>query len=317
MKILVTGGCGYIGTNLIPYLLKKNHKIISVDTKWFGDYLPKHKNLKNLKLDIAEIGKINLKSVDCVIHLASVSNDPMAEIDKNLSWETSALNSMKLMEHLVKNKVKRIIYASSGSVYGINDKKRITEDTELNPISLYNKVKMVTERILLSYSKNIELFIVRPATVCGFSKRMRLDVSVNALTFSALEKKKITVFGGNQVRPNIHMDDMVKLYDFLIKVNKKFVGTYNAGFDNVSILDMAKLIKKEISCEILINKSVTDPRNYRLDSSKLLKIGFKPSKNIINAIKELKEYYINGTLSENPKSHSLKWLKKVLKNRKV
>jgi nucleoside-diphosphate-sugar epimerase len=317
MKILVTGGCGYIGTNLIPYLLKKNHKIISVDTKWFGDYLPKHKNLKNLKLDIAEIGKINLKGVDCVIHLASVSNDPMAEIDKNLSWETSALNSMKLMEHLVKNKVKRIIYASSGSVYGINDKKRITEDTELNPISLYNKVKMVTERILQSYSKSIELFIVRPATVCGFSKRMRLDVSVNALTFSALEKKKITVFGGNQVRPNIHMDDMVKLYDFLIKVNKKFTGTYNAGFDNVSILDMAKLIKKEISCEILINKSVTDPRNYRLDSSKLLKIGFKPSKNIINAIKELKEYYINGTLSENPKSHSLKWLKKVLKNRKV
>lgn len=315
MKILITGGCGYIGTNLIPYLLKKNHKIISVDTKWFGDYLPKHKNLKNLKLDIAEIDKINLKGVDCVIHLASVSNDPMAEIDKNLSWETSALNSMRLMEHLVKNKVKRIIYASSGSVYGVNDKKRITEDTELNPISLYNKVKMVTERILLSYSKSIELFIVRPATVCGFSKRMRLDVSVNALTFSALEKKKITVFGGNQVRPNIHMDDMVKLYDFLTKINKKFIGTYNAGFDNVSILDMAKLIKKEINCEILINKSVTDPRNYRLDSSKLLKIGFKPSKNIINAIKELKEYHKTGELSENPKSHSLKWLKKVLKNK--
>ena len=190
MKFLITGGCGYIGTNLIPYLLKKNHKIISVDTKWFGDYLPKHKNLKNLKLDIAEINKVNIKGVDCVIHLASVSNDPMAEIDKNLSWETSALNSMRLMEHLVKNKVKRIIYASSGSVYGINNKKNITEDTELNPISLYNKVKMVTERILQSYSKSIELFIVRPATVCGFSKRMRLDVSVNALTFSALEKKK-------------------------------------------------------------------------------------------------------------------------------
>ena len=315
MKILITGGCGYIGTNLIPYLLKENHKIISVDTKWFGDYLPKHKNLKNLKLDIADINKVNLKGVDCVIHLASVSNDPMAEIDKNLSWETSALNSMKLMEHLVKNKVKRIIYASSGSVYGINDKKRITEDTELNPISLYNKVKMVTERILLSYSKSIELFIVRPATVCGFSKRMRLDVSVNALTFSALSKKKITVFGGNQVRPNIHMDDMVELYNFLTKINKKFTGIYNAGFDNVSILGMAKLIKKEISCEIFINKSVTDPRNYRLDSSKLLRIGFKPSKNIISAIKELKEYYKTGELSENPKSHSLKWLKKVLKNK--
>ena len=190
MKILITGGCGYIGSNLVPYLLNKNHKIINLDTQWFGNYLPRHKNLKNIKLDISNIHKIDLKGVKCVIHLASVSNDPMAEIDKNLSWETSALNTMKLMEHIKKFKIKRIIYASSGSVYGINNKKKITEDTELNPISLYNKVKMVTERILLSYSKNIELFIIRPATVCGFSKRMRLDVSVNALTFSALHKKK-------------------------------------------------------------------------------------------------------------------------------
>ena len=178
MKILITGGCGYIGSNLVPYLLNKNHKIINLDTQWFGNYLPRHKNLKNIKLDISNIHKIDLKGVKCVIHLASVSNDPMAEIDKNLSWETSALNTMKLMEHIKKFKIKRIIYASSGSVYGINNKKKITEDTELNPISLYNKVKMVTERILLSYSKNIELFIIRPATVCGFSKRMRLDVSL-------------------------------------------------------------------------------------------------------------------------------------------
>lgn len=313
MKILITGGCGYIGSNLVPYLLNKNHKIINLDTQWFGNYLPRHKNLKNIKLDISNIHKIDLKGVKCVIHLASVSNDPMAEIDKNLSWETSALNTMKLMEHIKKFKIKRIIYASSGSVYGINNKKKITEDTELNPISLYNKVKMVTERILLSYSKNIELFIIRPATVCGFSKRMRLDVSVNALTFSALHKKKITVFGGNQIRPNIHMDDMVRLYDFFLNAKKKYAGIYNAGFDNVSIINMAKLIKSEINCEIFINKEVTDPRNYRLDSTKLLKAGFKPQKSIIDAIKELSEFYKNKILKENPKSHSLKWLKKVLK----
>lgn len=314
MKILITGGCGYVGTNLIPYLLKKKYKVINLDTQWFGNYLPKHKNLKNIKLDISEIKKVNLKGVDCVIHLASVSNDPMAEIDKNLSWETSALNTMKLMEHIKKFKIKRIIYASSGSVYGINDSERITENTDLNPISLYNKVKMITERILLSYSKNIELFIIRPATVCGFSKRMRLDVSVNALTFSALHRKKITVYGGNQVRPNIHMDDMIRLYDFILNLNKKYTGIYNAGFDNVSILNMAKLIKKEIDCEIEINKKVTDPRNYRLDSSKLLKIGFKPSKGILDAIKELKNFYNKKALIDNEKFHSLKWLKKVLKN---
>ena len=313
MKILITGGCGYVGTNLIPYLLKKKHKIINLDTQWFGNYLQKHKNLKNIKLDISEIKKVNLKGVDCVIHLASISNDPMAEIDKNLSWETSALNTMKLMEHIKKFKIKRIIYASSGSVYGINNSEKITENTNLNPISLYNKVKMITERILLSYSKNIELFIIRPATVCGFSKRMRLDVSVNALTFSALHKKKITVYGGNQIRPNIHMDDMIRLYNFILNLNKKFAGIYNAGFDNVSILNMAKLIKKEIDCDIEINKKVTDPRNYRLDSSKLLKIGFKPSKGILDAIKELKNFYNKKLLIDNEKFHSLKWLKKLLK----
>ena len=314
MKILITGGCGYVGTNLIPYLLKQKHKIINLDTQWFGNYLPKHKNLKNIKLDISEIKKVNLKDVDCIIHLASISNDPMAEIDKNLSWETSALNTMKLMEHIKKFKIKRIIYASSGSVYGINNSERITENTNLNPISLYNKVKMITERILLSYSKNIELFIIRPATVCGFSKRMRLDVSVNALTFSALHKKKITVYGGNQVRPNIHMDDMIRLYNFILNLNKKYTGIYNAGFDNVSILNMAKLIKKEIDCDIEINNKVTDPRNYRLDSSKLLKIGFKPSKGILDAIKELKYFYNKKLLIDNEKFHSLKWLKKLLKN---
>ena len=144
----------------------------------------------------------------------------MAEIDKNLSWETSVLGTELLIRHALKNKVKRIIYASSGSVYGIKKERKVNEKLSLKPISLYNKVKMCTERLILSYKKSIEVFILRPATVCGYSPRMRLDVAVNALTFSALKNKKIKVFGGSQIRPNVHIDDMVGSYIFY-KFKKK------------------------------------------------------------------------------------------------
>jgi|TARA_B110001450_G_C17651274_1_gene493386 nucleoside-diphosphate-sugar epimerase len=313
MKILVTGGCGYIGSVLIPKLINDGHNIISVDTKWFGDYLPIHKRLKNIKSDISNISNLNIKKIDCCIHLASIANDPMAELDKSLSWETSALNTYNLMEFLKKIKTKRIIYASSGSVYGISEKAKVSENTPLKPISLYNKVKMVTERVILSYSDNIETFIVRPATVCGYSPRMRLDVTVNALTFSALSNREIKVFGGKQVRPNIHIDDMCDIYKFFLKVNKKYNGIYNAGFENKSILDIAKFVKKVIPSKINIFKDLSDPRSYRLDSTKIIKIGFKPKKKIHNAIDEISEKYSRGILKQQANFHSLKWLKKIIK----
>ena len=313
MKILVTGGCGYVGSVLIPKLLSDGHKIINIDTQWFGNYLLKNKNLKNLKLNLSEINKINLKKIDCCIHLASIANDPMAELDKNLSWETSALNTHTLMEKLIQLKVKRFIYASSGSVYGISKKNNVTENTELKPISLYNKVKMVTERVILSYANKIEVFIIRPATVCGYSPRMRLDVAVNALTFSALNKGLIKIFGGSQIRPNIHIDDMCDLYRFFMKTNKKNSGIYNAGFENKSISQIANDIKKVIPTKTRVIKNLSDPRSYKLDSSKLLKIGFVPKKKIKNAIIELKNNYYQNILKQKPNFHSLKWLKKILK----
>lgn len=314
MKILITGGCGYVGSVLIPKLINDGHNIISVDTKWFGDYLPSHKKLRNIKSDISNISNLNIKSIDCCIHLASIANDPMAELDKNLSWETSALNTYNLMEFLKKIKTKRIIYASSGSVYGISKKAKVSENTPLKPISLYNKVKMVTERVILSYSKSIESFIVRPATVCGYSPRMRLDVTVNALTFSALSNKEIKVFGGKQVRPNIHIDDMCDIYRFFLRVNKKYNGIYNAGFENKSILDIAKFVKKVIPSKIKIYKDRSDPRSYRLDSTKILKVGFKPKKKIKDAIIELRNNYQRKVLKKKPNFYSLKWLQKILKH---
>ena len=155
MNILVTGGCGYTGSILVEKLLKKKHKVTSIDTQWFGNFLKKHKNLKNLKLNINDIDKISLKKFNVIIHLSSIANDPMSELDKNLSWETSALGSFKLINQAIKYKVKRIIYASSGSVYGVKKENKVHENLSLKPISLYNKVKMLTERILMSYKDKI------------------------------------------------------------------------------------------------------------------------------------------------------------------
>ena len=252
MKILVTGGCGYKGSILIPKLLKKNHKVISIDTQWFGNFLPRHKNLKNIKMNVNNINNISLKGVNTIIHLASIANDPMAELNKNISWETSALGTFRLINHAIKYKVKRIIYASSGSVYGIKSNLKVHENLSLEPISLYNKVKMITERVLLSFNQKIDIFIVRPATVCGYSPRMRFDVSVNALTISALRKKIITVFGGKQIRPNIHIDDITDLYLFFLKINKKYAGIYNAGFENSSIMEIAKEVVSRTGAKIKV-----------------------------------------------------------------
>ena len=313
MKILITGGSGYIGHKLIPRLLKNKHHIINIDTQWFGHYHKKHSRLKNYKMDYALVDKIKEKKIDAVIHLASIANDPMAEIDKNLSWETSALNTYRLMEFMKKRKIKKILYASSGSVYGIKKEKKVTEQSKLEPISLYNKVKMVTERVILSYHKEITPFIIRPSTVCGYSPRMRLDVTVNILTFSALKNNVINVFGGKQIRPNIHIDDMCRIYEFFLNKDKKYSGIYNAGYENKSIIEIAKTVSKITKSKINVVKDQSDPRSYRLNSDKIQNAGFKYSKTYEDAINELCEEYKNKNLKDRKNNFSLKWLKKILK----
>ena len=283
-KILVTGGSGYKGVKLIKALVNKGYKVINVDRNIFGNYFIKHKNVKNYKADIRNINKINIKNVYACIHLASIANDPMTELAPSLSWETSALGTYVLMEHLLKNKVKKIIYASSGSVYGIKKEKKVTENLSLKPLSTYNKVKMVTERIILSYKQSIDVIIIRPATVCGYSPRMRLDLTVNILTFQALKNKEITVFGGKQKRPNIHIDDLVRVYLFFLKKRKLKSVIFNAGFENLSILQVAKNISKKIKSRIKIKKNPYDKRSYNLDSSKLIRAGFKPKKMLIQQL---------------------------------
>jgi nucleoside-diphosphate-sugar epimerase len=211
MHILITGGCGYKGTKLVSLLLAEGHRVSVYDKQWFGNHLENNSNLQVFNIDVRNLENIELKDVDSVIHLASVANDPCSDLSPKLAWEVSTLATMKLVEKSVKSGVSQFIYASSGSVYGIKDEEQVTEDLDLVPISDYNKGKMVAERVLLSYSEQIRIAIVRPATVCGFSPRMRLDVAVNLLTMQALEHGEITVLGGRQIRPNIHIDDICNL----------------------------------------------------------------------------------------------------------
>ena len=313
MRILITGACGYQGTKLIPLLLSKKHKVTAIDTQWFGNKLKKNKNLKNYKKNILDIKKNDLKEIDVIIHLASIANDPMGDLDKNLTWEVSCLGTMQLLELAVKNKVKKFIYASSASVYGVKKEKKVIETLSLKPISTYNKAKMIAEKTILSYSNKIDVTIVRPATVCGVSPRMRFDLSVNMMAYQAIKNKKMTVFGGQQTRPNIHIDDLLDLYQFFLKKNRKFNGIFNAGFENLKIIEIAKKVKKIIPAEIKIFKNNIDIRDYRLDSSKLLSLGFKPKKNVGDAIREIKEHYGKNINKVDKSCFSIEWLSEKYK----
>ena len=217
MNILITGGCGYTGSILTQKLLNLNHNITIVDTQWFGNYIKPNKNLKIFKADIRDIESINLNNIDSIIHLANIANDPGVELNPLLSWEVNVLATQRLVDKAVKNGVKQFIFSSSGSVYGVKEEEQVTEDLELVPISYYNKTKLLAERILLSYKDQIIIHCIRPATVCGYSPRMRLDLTVNMFVKQAFVDKKITVFGGNQVRPNININDLANVYIHFIK----------------------------------------------------------------------------------------------------
>ncbi len=308
MNVLVTGGCGYKGTVLVPKLLERDYKVQVLDVQWFGNFLFSHPNLTVTKGDVRDIDSINLQNVDVIIHLSSVANDPCGDLDPKLTWEISALATMQLADKAVREGVKQFIYASSGSVYGIKDEDQVTENLQLKPISEYNKTKMVSERVLLSYQNDMMVQIVRPATVCGLSPRMRLDVAVNLLTIQALKNRKITVFGGNQARPNIHIEDITDVYLHFIK-RPEYTGIFNAGFENITIFEIANLITKYIPAEIIVTES-NDPRSYRINSDKLLATGFKPKKNVEYAIKEIIESYRSGVLRDEDHFYNLKWMEK-------
>jgi nucleoside-diphosphate-sugar epimerase len=237
-----------------------------------------------------------------------VANDPCGDLDPKLTWEISCLATMQLADRAARRGIRRFIYASSGSVYGVKHEPQVTEDLELTPISEYNKTKMVAERVLLSYADRMSVQIVRPATVCGYSPRMRLDVSVNMLTMQALTREHITVFGGNQTRPNIHIDDITDVYLFMLD-HPEHRGIYNAGFENISIMDIAERVVEHAPAKITVSES-NDPRSYRVNSDKLLAAGFRPRKTVDDAIGEIVHKYRSGELKDEERFHNLKWMQR-------
>jgi nucleoside-diphosphate-sugar epimerase len=307
MKVLVTGGCGYVGTVLTEALLaRRGCDVTALDVQWFGNHLQAHPRLTVIAADVRHIDAVDLSPYEIIFHLANVANDLAVELNPYLSWEINVLATMRLVDRAARQGVRHFIFASSGSVYGVRSELRVTEDLTLVPISEYNKTKMVAERVILSYADQMKTTIVRPATTCGCSPRMRLDLTVNLLTMQALTKGAMTVFGGSQVRPSIHIDDLVDLY--LFAADRGLTGIYNAGFEDLTVLDIANLIKAAIPVEITMLPP-NDPRSYRLCSDRLLATGFTPKKNVAAAIRELAQAYRDGRLKDEPAWHNVPWMK--------
>ena len=298
-NIFITGGAGYVGSALVPRLLTEGYKVTVLDLMIYGQNVIKpHKNLKIIKGDIRDqnLIKKNVVNTDAVIHLACISNDPSFELNKKLGQDIN----FKAFEPLVKiskeSGIKRFIFASSSSVYGIKKEKNVNEEMKLEPLTDYSKFKAECEKVLKKYqSSNFTTVTIRPATVCGFAPRQRLDLVVNILTNLAYHKRSITVFGGNQLRPNIHIDDMVEAYLLLLKTpNNKIAGkTFNAGYENFSVEKLSLDVKSVIGDDVkLVFSKTDDNRSYHISSEKIRnELGFVPKKNIRDAAQDLKNAF--------------------------
>ena len=307
MSVLITGGCGYVGTKLTQAVLTRTGEAVTVlDAQWFGNHLTPDPRLTILKQDVRAIDDLDLGAFDTIFHLANIANDPSVELNPYASWEVNVLATMRLVDRAARQGVKQIVFASSASVYGLKSEPKVTEDLELVPISEYNKTKMVAERVILSYEGRLVTTIIRPATVCGPSPRMRLDLTVNLLTMQALTNGVMTVLGGSQVRPNIHVDDLVDVY--LFARDRRLAGVYNAGFENLSVLEIAQRIAARVAAEIRILPS-NDPRSYRVTSDRLLATGFSPKKSVAIAVEEMVAAFRSGALTDDPTSHNVTWMK--------
>ena len=304
-KVFITGGAGYVGAVLTPYLLDKGYEVKVLDLMIYGEkVLQEHKNLKILKGDIRDLKLIERESKDCdvFIHLACISNDPSFELNPKLGKSINLDAFEPIVKIVKKNSISRFIYASSSSVYGVKKAQNVNEEMNLEPITDYSKFKADCEKILLKYlSKDFIPIIIRPATVCGYSPRQRLDVVVNILTNLAY-KKEISVFGGDQLRPNIHIHDMVRAYISLIEADEKLVSgqIFNAGFENQTVNELALLVKKVIGDNVKIKKiKSNDDRSYHISSKKIEKIlGFKAEKTIEDAVIELKNAFVTKKLND-------------------
>lgn len=309
-SVLVTGGAGYVGAGLIPKLLRAGYAVKVIDLYLYGDVLNRHRDnprLQQIKGDIRDQALLEkeIPGCDAIIHLACISNDPSYELNPKLGKSINYDAFIPLVQMAIKAKVKRFVFASSSSVYGVKDEPEVTENLPLEPLTDYSKYKALCEEYLLKQqSRNFIPLILRPATVCGYSPRLRLDLTVNILTNHAVNKGRITVFGGDQKRPNLHIEDMTDLYvNTLEYPDEQIAGKiYNVGYQNLKVKDIAETVKKVVNNNGLVIEftETDDKRSYSISSEKIKKeLGFYPQHTVEEAIVDLKRAFNTG-LVPNP-----------------
>ena len=304
MNILITGGAGYVGSKLVPQMLKLGHKVTVLDLMIYGEnVLDNHKNLKKIKGDIRndDLIKKIIPGHEAVIHRACISNDPSFELNPSLGKSINYDAFEPLVRISRDNKVSRFIYASSSSVYGIKKDKNVTEDMKLEPLTDYSKFKGECEKILKNYkSEDFIITTIRPSTVCGYARRQRLDLVVNILANNAFHNREIKVFGGDQLRPNIHIDDMVASYLAILDAAPQIINgeIFNVGFKNQSVNELALDVKKVMGKDVKItNTESNDNRSYHISYEKIKSIlGFVTKRTIRDAALDLKKAFEGGIL---------------------
>ena len=307
-KVLVTGGAGYVGSVLVPKLLQANYGVRVLDLYIYGEHVldsvKNHPNLEEIKGDIRDIKLLEeiMPGCDSVLHLACISNDPSFELDPDLGKSINYDAFRPLVKISKDNGINRFIYASSSSVYGVKKEENVTEELSLEPLTDYSKYKALCEEILNQYqTPEFTTVIVRPATVCGYSPRLRLDLTVNILTNHAVNLGKITVFGGGQKRPNIHIEDITDLYIDLLSCPKDLVAAkvWNAGYENHRVREIAEIIRQVVDKEgVEITTTPTDDhRSYHISSDKIKRdLGFVPKHTIEDAVRDLVNAFHQGII---------------------
>lgn len=303
-KIFVTGGAGYVGAVLVPQLLAKGHEVTVIDLMIYGDHvIEPHENLTMITGDIRdeELVRRSVANHDVVIHLACISNDPSFEMNPELGKSINLDAFSPLVKASKDAGVSRFIYASSSSVYGVKEEKDVHEGMTLEPLTDYSKFKADCEKILADYqSDDFTTVTIRPATVCGYSPRQRLDVVVNILTNLAFHNRKISVFGGAQLRPNIHIQDMVEAYFLLIDAPAELIAgeIFNAGYENHSVLELAEMVKDVVGEDVeLVTTPTDDNRSYHVSSEKIkTALGFEARHTIRDAAAGLVEAFKDNRL---------------------
>lgn len=324
--ILVTGGGGYVGSALVPALLDAGYRVRVLDTFWygkqvFGDYAQRPE-LELLEVDLRDSNRVGeaMKGVDAVIHLACISNDPSFELNPNLGKSINYDCFAGLMDGAIAAGVKRFIYASSSSIYGVKETPDVREDAEPLPLTDYSRFKLDCERDLLARTdvRGMDRVIIRPATVCGYAPRLRLDLSVNILTNHAVNKNKITVFGGAQLRPNFHVRDCAELYVKCLALPAEQIDgkVFNAGYQNLSLNAIANKVRDIVGSHVeIVHTPTDDNRSYHISSEKILReLGFTPRFTIEDAIRELVEAFGAGKIPDsftNPLYFNIKRMQEI------